>query len=530
MPQPLTAPADTRPTSAHRSLAPVMIDGVTIPATSGHTAGAHSTTRSNNHTDMSHTAMSQTTNQHTEVTRSGVSHAGANHNGVNHAEVNHAEVNHNGVSHKGVNLAGLLAEQTGVGQDVPEATGGDAPSATPNPATAAAAAFTEADVLTAHLGGKLSIELRAPIADRRDLSMLYTPGVAGVSSLIAREPAAARAYTWASRVVAVISDGTAVLGLGDIGPKAALPVMEGKSALMKAFAGLDSVPIVLDTTDPDGIVAAVKAIAPSFGAINLEDISAPRCFEVEQRLTGALDIPVMHDDQHGTAVVVLAALMNAASVIQRVMIDLKVVVAGAGAAGIACAKILHAAGVRDLIVVDSKGVLHPSRDNLHPVKSAMAEMTNPRGISGSLADAMAGADVFIGVSGGSVDPALVETMGPQPIIFALANPTPEIDPREAARRGAAVVATGRSDYPNQINNVLAFPGIFLGALDCGARRITEGMKVAASGAICAAVPGRATADRIVPDPFSPGLARMVADAVMNAARAEGVAGLETWPC
>ena len=394
----------------------------------------------------------------------------------------------------------------------------------------ASAGFTEADVLTAHLGGKLSVGLRAPLLDRRDLSMLYTPGVAGVSSLIAREPAAARAYTWASRVVAVISDGTAVLGLGDIGPKASLPVMEGKSALIKAFAGLDSVPIVLNTTDPDAIVAAVTAIAPSFGAINLEDISAPRCFEVEQRLTEALDIPVMHDDQHGTAVVVLAALMNAASVIHRVMIDLRVVIAGAGAAGIACARILSAAGVRDLVLVDSVGVLHPSRPDLHPVKAEMAASTNPRGVSGALADAMAGADVFIGVSGGTVDPALIDTMGPQPIVFALANPTPEIDPRAAAAHGAAVVATGRSDYPNQINNVLAFPGIFLGALDCGARRITESMKVAASGAICAAVPGRASADRIVPDPFAPGLARMVADAVINAARAEGVAGFETWPC
>jgi malate dehydrogenase (oxaloacetate-decarboxylating) len=504
MPQTLPMPADTLPTSAHRALAPVIIDGVTTPAPS-----AHSTTRANNHTDMSHTAMNQFTNHHT----------GLDHNGLDHTGLDHTLV---------------IPDRAGLDDHAPAANGAihtaTTPAAPPAPAPAptAPAAFTDADVLAAHLGGKLSIELRAPIADRRDLSMLYTPGVAGVSSLIAREPAAARAYTWASRVVAVISDGTAVLGLGDIGPKAALPVMEGKSALMKAFADLDSVPIVLDTTDPDGIVAAVKAIAPSFGAINLEDISAPRCFEVEQRLTEALDIPVMHDDQHGTAVVVLAALMNAASVIQRVMIDLRVVVAGAGAAGIACAKILHAAGVRDLIVVDSKGVLHPSRENLHPVKAAMAQMTNPRGISGSLADAMAGADVFIGVSGGSVDPALVETMGPQPIIFALANPTPEIDPREAARRGAAVVATGRSDYANQINNVLAFPGIFLGALDCGARRITEGMKVAASGAICAAVPGRASADRIVPDPFTPGLARMVADAVMNAARAEGVA--ETWPC
>ncbi len=406
--------------------------------------------------------------------------------------------------------------------DLPSASD-EALLAVPASGSAQAPDFTGDDVLAAHRGGKLSVGLRAPLVDRRDLSMLYTPGVADVSRLIAAEPAAARKYTWASRLVAVISDGTAVLGLGDIGPKASLPVMEGKSALMRSFAGLDSVPIVLNTTDPDEIVAAVTAIAPSFGAINLEDISAPRCFEVESRLIEALDIPVMHDDQHGTAVVVLAALMNAASVIQRVMIDLRVVIAGVGAAGVACANILLAAGVRDLVLVDSKGVLSPDRADLHPVKQALAERTNPRGVAGELSDAVAGADVFIGVSGGQMDPALVETMGDQPIVFALANPTPEIDPVAALLRGAAVVATGRSDFPNQINNVLAFPGIFLGALDGGACRITEGMKVAAAGAICAAVPGRAVADRIVPDPFTPGLARMVADAVLAAARAEGVA-------
>ncbi len=383
--------------------------------------------------------------------------------------------------------------------------------------------FTHDDVLAAHRGGKLTVELTSPLRDRRDLSMLYTPGVAGVSSLIAEDPLAAVPYTWASRVVAVVSDGTAVLGLGDIGAKAALPVMEGKSALMKAFAGLDSVPIVLDTTDPDEIVAAVAAIAHSFGAINLEDISAPRCFDVERRLVDRLDIPVMHDDQHGTAVVVLAALMNAASVISRVMVDLRVVICGAGAAGVACARILHAAGVRDIVLVDRQGVLHTGRPGMHAVKAELAAITNPRGVTGGLADAMRGADVFVGVSGGTVDPALVDSMAEQPIVFALANPTPEIHPDAAGAHGAAVVATGRSDYPNQINNVLAFPGIFLGALDCGAARITEGMKVAASGAICAAVPGRATAGRIVPDPFTPGLARAVGDAVIAAARAEGVA-------
>ena len=391
----------------------------------------------------------------------------------------------------------------------------------PNGAPTPVPAFTHDDVLAAHLGGKLTVELKSPLRNRRDLSMLYTPGVAGVSSLIAEDPLAAVPYTWASRVVAVVSDGTAVLGLGDIGAKASLPVMEGKSALMKAFAGLDSVPIVLGTTDPDEIVATVAAISHSFGAVNLEDISAPRCFEIERRLADRLDIPVMHDDQHGTAVVVLAALMNAASVISRVMIDLRVVICGAGAAGVACARILLAAGVRDVVLVDRQGVLHPGRVGMHEVKAELAAATNPRGVTGSLAAAMRGADVFLGVSGGSVDPALIDTMGERPIIFALANPTPEIHPDAAAEHGAAVVATGRSDYPNQINNVLAFPGIFLGALDCGARRITEGMKVAASGAICAAVPDRPTAGRIVPDPFTPGLARAVGDAVIAAARAEG---------
>ena len=347
-------------------------------------------------------------------------------------------------------------------------------------------------MLEAHRGGKLSVALRAPLLDRRDLSMLYTPGVAGVSSLIAAEPSAARDYTWASRVVAVVSDGTAVLGLGDIGPKASLPVMEGKSALMKSFAGLDSVPIVLSTTDPDEIVAAVTAIAPSFGAINLEDISAPRCFEVEQRLVEALDIPVMHDDQHGTAVVVLAALMNAASVIQRVMVDLRVVIAGAGAAGIACAKILLAAGIKDLIVVDSKGVLSVGRDGMHPVKAEMAERSNPRGVIGWTGrrdgrrrrvhrgvrrERRSGAGLH---HGRSADRVRAGQSAPRRSI-----------PTAAIAHGAAVVATGRSDFANQINNVLAFPGIFLGALDCGAKRITEGMKVAAAGAICAAVPGRA---------------------------------------
>ncbi len=386
-----------------------------------------------------------------------------------------------------------------------------------------AAGFTTDDVFAAHLGGKLSVSLRAPLVDARDLSMLYTPGVAEVCRAIAADPAVAATHTWSRRLVAVISDGTAVLGLGNIGPRAALPVMEGKSALLKVFAGLDSIPLVLDTTDTDEIIAVVRAVAPSFGAINLEDISAPRCFEVERALVEALDIPVMHDDQHGTAVVVLAALTNALALTGRAAADARVVIAGAGAAGVACARILLGAGICDVVVVDSVGVLHPDRPALPPVKAELAQASNPRRVSGTLADAMAGADVFLGVSGGRMDPSLVTAMAADPIVMALANPTPEIEPDAALAAGAAVVATGRSDHPNQINNVLAFPGIFLGALDCGARRITEGMKMAAAGAIAGAVPGGPARERIVPGPFTPGLARTVADAVMAAAIADGVA-------
>lgn len=388
---------------------------------------------------------------------------------------------------------------------------------TPSEPAAAAVPVVDQAVLDVHVGGKLTVGLRAPIADTRDLSLTYTPGVAQVSRMIAADPAAAAQYTWASRLVAVISDGTAVLGLGDIGPKASLPVMEGKSALFNAFAGLNSVPIVLGVTDPDEVVAAVKAIAPSFGAINLEDISAPRCFEIERRLIEELDIPVMHDDQHGTAVVVLAALTNAAKVTSRELSGLKVVIAGAGAAGVACTRILFDAGIRDLVVVDSRGILHSSREDLTAVKAQLAADTNPRGITGSLQTALTGADVFLGVSGGAVDPALIGVMAADPIILALANPTPEIHPDDARAAGAAVIATGRSDFPNQINNVLAFPGIFLGVLDAGGARITEKVKIAAAKAIADAVPGGPTVDRIVPGPFTPGLARIVADAVMQVA-------------
>ena len=320
-----------------------------------------------------------------------------------------------------------------------------------------------------------------------------------------------------------MSDGTAVLGLGNIGPLAALPVMEGKAALFSEFAGINAVPIVLDTTDADEIVETVVHLAPSFGGINLEDISAPRCFEIEARLRERLDIPVFHDDQHGTAIVVLAALRNAARVTGRTLADLRVVVSGAGAAGVACTKILLAAGIGDIAVADSKGVLHGGRSDLTAIKAEMAATTNRLGLAGTLREAMVGADVFLGVSAGAVDEAAVATLAPNAIIFALANPTPEVDP-EVAHRHAAVVATGRSDYPNQINNVLAFPGVFAGAFDAGARAITENMKLAAATALGDVVLDALTPDHIVPTPFDARVAPAVAAAVADQARADGVAG------
>ena len=377
-----------------------------------------------------------------------------------------------------------------------------------------AQAITEDEILTAHLGGKLSVELTNPLDDRRDLSIAYTPGVAQVSRAIADDPELAHSHTWASRLVAVVSDGTAVLGLGNIGASASLPVMEGKSALFKRFAGLNSIPIVLDTTDPDEIVETLIRIAPSFGAVNLEDIGAPRCFEIERRLIEALDKPVMHDDQHGTAVVVLAALINAAKVTNRTLADLKVVISGAGAAGIAVAEILLATSVHDIIVLDSKGALNAERDDIDGVKLEMAGKTNPRNVAGGTDAALAGADVFIGVSSSQVPESHVASMADNAIVFALSNPDPEIHP-ETAGKYAAVVATGRSDFPNQINNVLAFPGIFRGALDAGARRITPEMKIAAAEAIAGLVPAP-EATLIVPSPFSAGVADTVARAVMQA--------------
>ena len=378
------------------------------------------------------------------------------------------------------------------------------------------------EVFRAHEGGKLRVSSTMRLTDRAALSVAYTPGVADVCTAIAADATLAREYTWASRLVAVVSDGTAVLGLGDIGPAAALPVMEGKCALFAEFAGLNAVPIVLSTTDPDEIVATVTAIAPSFGGINLEDISAPRCFEIEDRLRSALPIPVFHDDQHGTAIVVLAALRNAAVLTGRTLADLRVVVSGAGAAGVACTKILLAAGIGDIAVCDSKGVVHAGRADLNAPKTELAAITNRSGLTGSLDDAMRGADVFLGVSAGRVPEDVVATMAPKAIVFALANPNPEVDV-DVAHRHASVVATGRSDFPNQINNVLAFPGVFAGAFDAGARAITEGMKLAAAAAIGGVVAGELAPDLIVPTPFDPRVAPAVAAAVAAQAVADGVA-------
>ncbi|RMB72402.1 NADP-dependent malic enzyme [Rhodococcus sp. SBT000017] len=382
--------------------------------------------------------------------------------------------------------------------------------------------MTDEEIFAGHLGGKLSVELAAPLDTQRDLSIAYTPGVAQVSRAIAADASLAKRYTWTDRLVAVISDGSAVLGLGDIGPRASLPVMEGKAALFKKFAGLDSIPIVLDINDVDEIVETIVRMRHSFGAVNLEDISAPRCFEIERRVIEALECPVMHDDQHGTAIVVLAALNGAAKVQGRTTSELKVVISGAGAAGVACANMLLLAGIRDVVVLDSKGIVSSDRLDLTSVKTDLAARTNPRALAGGAADALAGADVFLGLSAGKVDESYIASMAPDSIVFALSNPDPEIHP-EVARKYAAIVATGRSDFPNQINNVLAFPGVFKGALDAGARRITEGMKLAAAEAILSVLGDELAADKIVPSPLDPRVAPAVADAVAAAARAEGVA-------
>jgi len=362
-----------------------------------------------------------------------------------------------------------------------------------------------------------------PVADRDDLSMAYTPGVARVCTAIRDEPNKVHDLTIKKNTVAIVTDGTAVLGLGDIGPEAALPVMEGKALLFKHFAGVDGFPVCLDVTSADEIVETVVRIAPVFGGINLEDIAAPECFAVEERLKELLDIPVFHDDQHGTAVVALAALENALKIVDKKMADLKVVIAGVGAAGVAITKILMEAGVSDIIGVDRKGAIWAGRDDLNVAKLWFAEHTNPERREGTLGEVLPGADVFIGVSGpGLVTAADLRTMAPDPIVFALANPDPEITPEDADGL-ARVIATGRSDYPNQINNVLAFPGIFRGALDVAATTITEGMKLAAARAIADCVSADDLApDHIVPSVFDVRVAPRVADAVAQAAVAEGV--------
>ncbi len=379
-------------------------------------------------------------------------------------------------------------------------------------------------VFLAHLGGKLTIESKVPIRHRDDLSLVYTPGVGRVSLQIAAHPEDARRLTIKRNTVAVVTDGSAVLGLGNLGPLGALPVMEGKAALFKRFGGIDAFPICLDTQDVDEIVATVRHIAPVFAGINLEDISAPRCFEVERRLREVLDIPVFHDDQHGTAIVTLAALRNALVVVGKRLEDVRIVLSGAGAAGAAIVRLLHAAGARDVVAANSKGVLHPGCVGLNPVQQELAETTNPRHVTGTLQQAMVGADVFIGVSAPNiVAEADVAAMAPGAIVFAMANPVPEVEPEVAARH-AAVVATGRSDFANQINNVLAFPGVFRGLIDARSNRVTDEMLLAAAEALAAVVPREElNAAYIIPSVFNPEVTPAVARAVQRVAE-QDVAG------
>jgi malate dehydrogenase (oxaloacetate-decarboxylating) len=375
-----------------------------------------------------------------------------------------------------------------------------------------------------HRRGKIEVVPRTPVQTRDDLSMVYTPGVARVSRAIADDPEKVWTLTTKQHMVAVVTDGSAVLGLGDVGPAAALPVMEGKAMLFKEFGGVDAFPICLATQDPDEIVSAVTAIAPGFGGINLEDIAAPRCFEIEQRLQAALDIPVFHDDQHGTAICVLAALLNALRVVGKRLEDVRIVTTGCGAAGTAVTKILLAAGARWIVGCDEHGALYRGRPGLSDAKAEYAELTNPGAVRGTADDVLAGADVFIGVSvPGAITRAGVERMAPRPIVFALANPRSEIDPEEIEDL-AAVIATGRSDYPNQINNVLAFPGVFRGALDVRARSITRDMQLAAAHALANVIPADSvSADYIVPSVFDREVAPALARAVAGAAVAGGVA-------
>jgi malate dehydrogenase (oxaloacetate-decarboxylating) len=375
-----------------------------------------------------------------------------------------------------------------------------------------------------HLGGKIEVNPKMALRTRDDLSMAYTPGVARVCRAIAEDPERAFNLTIKRNTVAVVSDGTAVLGLGDIGPRAAMPVMEGKAMLFKEFAEVDAFPICLDTKDTEEIIETVKRIAPAFGGINLEDISAPRCFEIEDRLKAELDIPVFHDDQHGTAVVTLAALINSLKIVGKRMEDLRVVVNGAGAAGVACAKILMNAGVRNIVGCDSRGIVHRGRGDLNVSKQWFAEHTNPENRTGGLDDAVRGADLFLGLSvPGVLTVDHLKTMAEDPIVFAMANPDPEIMPEQAMGH-ARIIATGRSDYPNQINNVLCFPGIFRGALDVRAREITEEMKLAAARAIAEVIPEDSLSeDYVIPSVFDERVAPAVARTVAEAGRSSGAA-------
>ena len=363
------------------------------------------------------------------------------------------------------------------------------------------------------LGGKIRIMPAAPVRNRADLSLVYTPGVAAVSMLVAKDKSKAREYTMKGRMIAVISDGSAVLGLGNIGALGALPVMEGKCAIFKTFAGVDAFPLVLDTQEPEDIIATVLRVAPAFGGINLEDIAAPKCFEIERRLVEELNIPVMHDDQHGTAIVVLAALLNALKVVGKKIKTARIVISGAGAAGTATANLQHAAGARNITMLDSKGIIGEHRNDLTRHKIELSSFTNPDNRTGGLREALLGADILLGVSGPNLATAAdIRLMAPKAIVFAMANPTPEIMPDEAKKGGAAIVGTGRSDFPNQINNSLAFPGVFRGALDHGVRKITTEMKLKAAHAIASLVK-RPTTERIVPDMFDKRVAKVVAKAI-----------------
>ncbi len=374
--------------------------------------------------------------------------------------------------------------------------------------------------------GKIAVAPKVQVRDRDDLSTAYTPGVAEPCRRIAADPAAVYRYTAKGNLVAVVTDGTAVLGLGDIGPKAALPVMEGKALLFKEFAGVDAFPICLDTQDTEEIIRTVKAIAPTFGGINLEDISAPRCFEIETRLRQELDIPVFHDDQHGTAIVVCAGLLGALKLVGKDFATARIVINGAGSAGISIAKLMIRFGARDIVLVDRQGVVSVDEPWLNPAQRQMAGCTNPHNERGALSSVIRGKDVFIGVSApGVLTAEMVSTMAEDAIVFAMANPTPEIMPEEAARGGARIIATGRSDYPNQINNVLVFPGIFRGALDAQATDITEEMKVTAARAIASIVADELREDYIIPGAFDPRVAPAVAKAVMDCAREQGVSKL-----